>query len=308
MNPSVSIIIPTFNRPQFLFDLLDSMSNLESSGIHFEVLIIDNNSSEENKALITRSLQRFSFPIRLFIEKNPGLHNVRHRGLLESHGEIIIYLDDDIVVSKSWLMAAVKPFSQTENIIVFGRVLPKFLGQPPEWLNNFWTKLEEKGKYLGQLSLIDLGDEECQTNHFQFIPGCNLALRKKSLIELGGFHPDSMPSDLIRYRGDGETALCKKAFQQGFTFHYSPQMLVFHQIPNERMTEEYFCHRMFLQGISDSFTAMRENQKIPEHMELKMKHAYCQGRIFHCEQVMNDTDLYNWVMYKNFLPKQSDEH
>lgn len=301
MFPSVSIIIPSYNRPHYFSDLLISIGDLESANIEFEVLVVDNNSSPANRKLLEKQIMSAPFSINLILEQKPGLHNVRHRGLREAQGEILIYLDDDTMVGRSWLTAAVEPFESTDKIIVFGKVLPKFSEKPPAWMEKCWSTINTTGKYLGQLSLIDLGDEAMEASQYQYVPGCNLAIRKRHLEDLGGFHPDSMPDDLIKFRGDGETALCQKAFQNGYKFYYSPKMQVFHQIPKERMTIEYFCHRMFLQGISDSFSSIRKNKKIEDPLTFRLKQAYCQGRLFHYEQLQKDPNLLDWVLFKNFF-------
>jgi hypothetical protein len=48
-----------------------------------------------------------------------------------------------------------------------------------------------------------------------FVYGCNFCIRKDFLSQVGGFHPDGMPRELIRYRGDGETFVSKKAIEMG---------------------------------------------------------------------------------------------
>ena len=79
-------------------------------------------------------------------------------------------------------------------------------------------------------------------------------------MDLGGFHPDGMPENQLRFRGDGETGLMMKFNEKGLRSFYDPRSTAYHIIGPERMTVEYFCQRAFTQGISDSFTRARAEQ------------------------------------------------
>jgi hypothetical protein len=92
--------------------------------------------------------------------------------------------------------------------------------------------------------------------------GCNFAIRRSVLLDAGGFHPDAMPQELIRFRGDGETSVSKYVQTKGYQALYNPLASISHWVPINRMTIEYFCRRMYNQGVSDSYTAIRQTKRI----------------------------------------------
>ena len=93
--------------------------------------------------------------------------------------------------------------------------------------------------------------------------GCNFAIRKSVLVEAGGFHPDGMPGEMIRYRGDGETHVSRYIVENDLKCMFHPGASLYHKVTPERMTHSYFRQRGYSQGISDSYTALR-NQDVSQ--------------------------------------------
>lgn len=170
-----------------------------------------------------------------------------------------------------------------------------------------------------------------------YIWGLNFAIRKRTLEMLGGFHPDGMPWKLRRYRGDGESAVTRKAKELGLKALYQPDALVYHRIPKNRLTVDYFERRAYLQGISDSFTHIRASgglipQPIPSgsldwkaplrrarnmaqkllkpvrqsptdpYQEIKdrVHAAYQAGYQYHQDEVRSDPVLLEWVLRSDY--------
>ena len=139
---------------------------------------------------------------------------------------------------------------------VGGRCLPLYEADQPPWLEAFWTRNDDGAWWCGALTLVDLGPEAKDIDPLQ-VWGANFAVRKETLIRVGGFHPDGLPWRLRRFRGDGETAVSMAVRKLGLRAAYSPDATVHHRVPQERLTQQYFERRAFLQGISDSFSAFR---------------------------------------------------
>jgi len=272
---------------------------MESPTDDYEILVIDNNSSDETKKVIEEKIDKYAFNIRYFFERKPGLHNARHRGAKEAKGKILCYLDDDVTVEKYWLVGIVETFKNTDAVLVGGRVLPNYEITPSSWINKFWTTIDDS-RFLGILSLFDGGNDIKELDP-SFICGCNFSIKKEVLFECKGFNPDSMPWELIKYRGDGETGLSIKIKEKGYKSYYNPKICVYHFIPKERLTVEYFCQRMFMQGISDSFTEIRRSKGIKDPIMIRVRDAYEKGKIFHHEEVLNDPELLARVLKDNFM-------
>ncbi len=252
----LSVIIPTKDRADYLERLFQALCRQTLGKSYFEIIIIDNGSSDNTKEVIVKWQNRFE-NLRYFFEKSPGLHTGRHKGFREAKGNILVYADDDIEPFETWLEAIQKAFENPEIVLVGGKCLPKFESNPPQWLKQLWEPDEKGERNLSYLSLIDLGDRVKNTSPYNIF-GCNFSIRKEILTKTQGFHPDSFPQQFIRYRGDGETYVSRYIEKHFLKVLYHPRASVYHWVPEKRLTKEYFCQRAFNQGISDSFTKIRQ--------------------------------------------------
>jgi glycosyltransferase involved in cell wall biosynthesis len=253
----ISVIIPTRNRADLLKACLDSIVNQELPVGRFEVLIIDNGSTDHT-CDISQPFVESAANVRYFLEPELGLHAGRHRGMHEALGDILVFVDDDIEAKPGWLAAISDSFNDPEVTMVGGNNLPMFLETPPAWLERMWSQSSyDRGHALGHLSILELSGP-ARVIDPGYIWGCNFSIRKSVLVDAGGFHPDGMPQECLQFRGDGETHVSRYVKQHKLRCWYHPDATVFHKVPKNRMTYEYFRKRGFAQGISDSFTELRE--------------------------------------------------
>ena len=336
-----SIIIPTYNRANQLFRCLKSLVALDFASDEYEIIVVDNGSTDNTKGVIEGYIKEHpQHIIRYFYDDIPGLLTGRHRGASEAKSKILVFIDDDIHADKDWLSAIVNTFNQHMDInIVGGKCLPLYENEPPQWLNYFWQCLPESGEMLPYLSLCNFGDEEKEINP-TLVWGLNFSIRKDSLYELGGFHPDCIYSNLQYLQGDGESGLSLKAIEKGYKALYQPKALVYHEVPTERMTLGYFDKRSFYQGVSNSYTEIRRNNGITSmvtgtnikrkiknilrpmyrmvfpkrkvailteiNFEKEMLLARCRameraGYYFHREIARKTPDVLNWVLKENYF-------
>lgn len=267
-----SIIIPTFNRANQLLLTLQSLVRLKTSRDLFEIIIVDNGSSDTTKEVINKyTFENKDITIKYFYDGTPGLLTGRHRGALESKGDILTFIDDDVNLSTTWLDSITNVMREREDIaFLTGPNLPLYESYPPKWLDCFWNKAYG-GKHCGWLSLLDLGNE-IQEVHPNFVWGLNFTIRKSVFLELEGFHPDSVPDQYQNFQGDGETGLTLKGYKKGLKALYHPGVLLYHRVPSSRLTFEYFEKRAFFQGVCNSFTDLRLKQQ--ENIKIKTNIVY----------------------------------
>ena len=329
----LSVIIPTRNRAKFLSGALESLTRQTYSLDMFEVIVVDNGSTDNTREICVSFKNRMP-QLRYFYEEKPGLHVGRHLGMEMAKSEILVFTDDDIIAVQGWLQAIVNAFNDHNVQLVGGPSLPLYEQAPPEWMEVFWTRTPDGKSSCGSLSLLDFGDKECEIDP-TLIWGLNYSIRGKTLIDLGGFHPDGFPWELRRFRGDGETALSVEAKRRGLKAIYQPGACVHHIIPANRMTVEYFERRAFLQGISSSFSELRQPQThkildnkkdeidwllpiktlkrrlnkifaptthdIYRDIKIKIGQSHEAGMSFHQREVQCDPELLRWVLRKNYL-------
>ncbi|MCZ2223451.1 MAG: glycosyltransferase family 2 protein [Chitinophagales bacterium] len=217
----ISIIIPTFNRADQLNRTLFSLVELKTPKHLFEIIIVDNGSTDKTKEVIEKYInQNKGFTIKYFYDDIPGLLTGRHRGAKEAKGEILTFIDDDILVSETWLNTIYSVMSSRVDIgFLTGPNLPLYESYPPTWLNYFWSN-HQYGKTCGWLSLLDFGNEikEISPN---YVWGLNFTVRKNVFQQLGGFHPDNISKEFQHFQGDGETGLTLKAIEQSIKVYIS---------------------------------------------------------------------------------------
>src|SRR5215475_15705591 len=98
--PFISVIICTYNRCESLLGALKSLETmLIPPDLAWELLVIDNNSSDKTSEAVGSFLSRGTLPLTYVFEPVAGLSTARNRGILESSGEIVAFLDDDVEVS-----------------------------------------------------------------------------------------------------------------------------------------------------------------------------------------------------------------
>jgi glucosyl-dolichyl phosphate glucuronosyltransferase len=342
MSIQTSVIIPTRNRSSELASCLASLAQQSLAADAFEVIVVDNASEDATKEVVTQALGASpKHTIRYIFEEVPGLLSGRHRGAMTASGEILVFIDDDIQASQDWLAAIVSSYVDQEVHLVGGRSLPAYETVAPEWIADYTWPTPYGGSHCTFLSLIDIGPHAIDI-HPNYIFGLNFSVRKRSFIELGGFHPDCVPSSLQHFQGDGETGLTLKANSQNLRAVYQPEALVYHRVGHERMTPKYLESRCFYQGVCDSYSAIRRSvdelaygrwsswlrrrhaaeylRKAPDPVaptilgvgrySSRLSTAYVQGYRFHMECARGCKAIMNWILKNDYFvyqyPRLSD--
>src|SRR6266481_5430132 len=123
--PFVSVIIPTFNRAQSLEETLRSLINQNYEANSYEIIVVDNNSSDHTKDLVACWKNKSAVPLLYLFEGRQGVHYARNTAFRYAKGEILYYTDDDMTADKELIKEIVKPFAYDPKIAVStGPVLP----------------------------------------------------------------------------------------------------------------------------------------------------------------------------------------
>jgi glycosyltransferase involved in cell wall biosynthesis len=333
-NVKASVIIPTRNRADLLAHCLESLTQQTLPADEFEVLVIDNGSSDQTPDIV----RKYAAKLQLsgFSASEPGLHVGRHIGLRNAQTEILIFADDDIEAQPTWIEAIVETFQDPKTVLVGGNNYPNFQADPPEWLLQWWQQRRYSGHFLSSLSILDFGEGVFEIDP-GYVWGCNFSIRRNVLLEARGFHPDGVPAERLRYRGDGETHLSDFVRGAGLRAVFNSRASVRHLVSKNRMTRAYFEQRAYAQGISDSYSIIRRSGGLRSPMTLNarrklrllsteigtlirsamaisdpIKHelcairhlaaiAYRAGYQFHRKEVHSDPALLNWVLKPDYL-------
>ena len=250
----LSVILPTRNRASLLDDCLASLADQSLPVDQFEVLVIDNGSTDCTEGVARRHANQL--PLRYLFEPEPGLHAARHAGFREASADILVFGDDDIVAEPDWLLSILDAFRDPSVALVGGNNRPLFEQPPPDWLVCWWEGPSSKRRAISHLSILDFGQGQFDIDP-GWIWGCNFSIRRSALAHAGGFHPDAMPAESLRLRGDGETSVSDAIRRSGLRARFHSGASVSHRVSKARMNADYFQQRSYAQGISDSYTDLR---------------------------------------------------
>jgi glycosyltransferase involved in cell wall biosynthesis len=155
----VSVIIPVFNEEKFIEQCYESwISCLKMSGLSYEIIIIDNGSTDQTPAL----LKKFEDPF-VFRVVRSSISYARNFGALKSKGNVLAFIDGDIVINKSWVDAISSFVGGGEKAFLSGYEV--IVRENPSWIEKYW---------FANLS----------SNH---INSANLIISRSAFDMLGGF-------------------------------------------------------------------------------------------------------------------------
>jgi len=228
----VSVILCTYNRCHSLATALESVaaSQLPDS-VSWEILVVDNNSRDKTFDVVAEFVRRYPGKFRYLFEPQQGKSYALNAGIREARGQILAFMDDDVIVDVKWLQNLTSVFTKQEWAGVGGRILPERTFTPPAWLS-----LE--GKYaLAPLAIFDLGPQPAELVEAPF--GTNMAFRKEVFEKVGGFRTDLGPRPGSEIRSE-DTEFGFRALGAGQRLWYEPSAIVYHSLPAHRLQKEYF--------------------------------------------------------------------
>lgn len=245
--PFVSVIIPTYNRSSLLRDTVVSFAGQQYPPERFEIVVVDNNSTDDTRLVVER-LCREVPNLRYLFEPRQGVHYARNRAGILCRGDLLYFTDDDMLAEPALLSEIVRPFDLDPRIgCATGKVLPKFQEQPPAWVQRCLINS------LLSLTAADKPEELVLTRDC-IAYSCHQAIRREVFLESGGFNPENTAGV---WMGDGETGLNHKMRNRGWLFAYTGRSVIRHVIPPGRMTLGYLINRMANQANCDSCTDYR---------------------------------------------------
>ena len=224
-NWRISIVIATKDRYEDLVECLDSLNQTINGFVNVEIIVVDNASKDDR---IKKLKEKFPY-INLLYESRTGLSYARNRGILNSSGDIIITLDDDVVLRNGWLKNILKNFQEKEVACVTANVLPKTLKNKAQILFEKYGGLgrgKEKKIYdlkwfqkyrIKSLPTWEIGATACAAFRSEIFSNSAIGLLKE---ELGAGTPSRCSED---------TYLFYQILKNGYKIVYEPSAIVYHK-------------------------------------------------------------------------------
>lgn len=244
----ISVIIASFKRLFLLEQTLRSLLLLDTTGLDWEVLIVDNANDQETKKVAMNFSGRL--PLKYLVELKRGKNNALNRAVSEAQGELFVFTDDDVIVEKNWLLEISEGVRRWPGYNVFGgRCLPKYPeGEGMPFEHPFFE---------GAFSVADWDiPEGCYESHRVWGP--NMAIRSSIFKNGWSFDPMLGPKgSKFCILGD-ETDLTGRLEEAGYPPVYLPGAVVYHQIQKERMNFKSMFRRAFSIGQQNAHLDKRQ--------------------------------------------------
>ena len=139
----LSIIVATYNRSAYLLRTLDSLARQTLSPERFEIVVVDNNSTDDTPAVCEAFAEAHpELRLRRVMEPSQGISFARNRGIAESRGACIVFIDDDEEAGVRWAESYFRFFDEHPGFdAAGGAVVPVYEAPLPRWYSHYIEKM-----------------------------------------------------------------------------------------------------------------------------------------------------------------------
>lgn len=238
----LTFAVCSYNRAGRLAGLIPIMRRQECR-VPFEILIVDNNSTDDTRAVVQGLAEQDGPPVRYVFEPEQGIPYARNRALEESMGgDYLVFIDDDEIPRPGLLNAAIDALEQDGADCAGGRVEVIFkAGERPSWLGD---------ELLGFLAEIDHGEKAFWiTDRSTPIWTANVAYRTDIFRDNEDLRFDVRYNRRGQQVGGGSDAVMFWALlEHKVRIRYRPDMVVEHYVEPWRLRRRYFLKLHFVSG------------------------------------------------------------
>lgn len=249
-----SFITCTYNRDKYIGQTLQSVCDQKYPDNNYEIIIIDNNSTD-NTASICEEF-RAEYPnknFRYFKEMNQGLSFALNRGIKEAQGEYLIFVDDDETIIPQHLERLDNHLRTYPEAVLCGTpVIPVYEIPEPKWMSRFTQRLI--GGYFDQ-------GKEVKILEAKNYPGTGHTIIKKELYERYGNYNTELGRKGTSLIGAEDKDMFNRLKNNNIVCYYLPDIPIYHHIPPNKMTDEFFHKLTYSIGKSERIRTKAVSEK-----------------------------------------------
>jgi glucosyl-dolichyl phosphate glucuronosyltransferase len=239
----ITVILCTYNRCQTLAKMLESVAASKvPDSVEWEVLVVDNNSSDQTRQVVEDFCRRYPGRFRYLFESQQGLSCARNAGIRESQSEILSFTDDDAIVEPDWLWNLTSALQGREWIGAGGRIIPVWPRPLPGWLST------DDPNTMGPFGAFNVGTEAGPLKRPPF--GGNMAFQREAFGKYGGFRADLGRSG-SNLQGREDLEFANRLLAAGERLRYEPDAVVRHPVAESRMQKRYVLRWWYWYGRSE---------------------------------------------------------
>lgn len=228
----LSIVICTRNRCEILADCLESLRDQCSTLTDVQIVVVDNNSSDDTKVIVQDYFTKF-VDLRYVIESRIGLSFARNKGVACSSQPWLMFLDDDAKAAVDLVPRALSIINGYDFHCFGGRYLAWHRFGIPKWLPENFGDMPLLRSDIGQI-------------HTPSLAGGILVMQRAVLREIGGFSTKLGMSDQIGYSEDTEMQL--RMIRAGFHLGFDPKLIIYHCVMPHKFSPIWHLNAYFAKG------------------------------------------------------------
>jgi glycosyltransferase involved in cell wall biosynthesis len=228
----LSVVVCTYNREKLLPACLESLAHQRAYKNLYEVLVVDNNSSDNTRYVANEFIKKYP-NFRYLFELKQGLSHARNLGMKEAAADYVAFIDDDARAGDNWIEHALNIIDEKKPDIFGGPVYPLITDDRPSWYKDEYGIRGD----MGETGWLKKG----------FIVGTNIFFKKSLLQAYGGFDPDlGMKGADIGYHE--ETRIVFRALKEKKKVYYSKELGVKDQLPDYKKSLAFFIYSKYKSG------------------------------------------------------------
>ena len=238
----VTVILCTYNRCKHLPTALESVAvSTLSPSVDWEVLVVDNKSTDQTREVIEDFCRRYPGRFRYLFEPQAGKSNALNAGIREARADVLAFLDDDVTVEPAWLQNLTAGLENGQWAGAAGRIFLEWPSSLPSWVAT-------EGPYSRcPFPSFDEGPEAKQITTPPF--GTNMAFQRAMFEKYGSFRTDLGPSPNRDIPCPGEdTEFGRRLIDGGERLRYEPSAVVHHPVSPNRVDKRYFLNWWYDEG------------------------------------------------------------
>jgi glucosyl-dolichyl phosphate glucuronosyltransferase len=252
----LDVIIPTYNRQALLQRTLKSL--LEAplpAALQVQITVVDNNSRDQTREVVEAWQERFAGRLHYRFEARQGRSAALNCGILATAGELVGMVDDDEEIDRQWYQTIAGAFADEAVDFIGGPYHPRWGAACPDWLPM---------KYMGVIGWIDGGKQvrPYGADYPGILMGGNAVIRRRMFDRVGLYSTSLGRTDRHLLAGEDED-MYERLLAAGGRGLYQPGLIIYHYIPEQRLTKRYFRRWCFWQGVSMGILNKERRQAVP---------------------------------------------
>ena len=254
----ISAIICTYNRQRYLFQILETIKNQSLDPGLYEIIVINNNSTD-NTEHICQTFRKDNTNLNFIYAAEPeqGLSAARNRGIKESSGKYLTFIDDDAYPERNFLRIIHEYMEQNPDIAAIGgKILLDYEQEKPKWLTPYLSSL---------FGYFNPGDKPGEFHKNRYPRGSNMSFLKTVFDQIG-FFDTKLGRKGIDMQGSEEKELFARMFKKNYKVRYLPSAIVYHFVPPERTNLEFVRNQAISYGKSEKYYRQ-------QHMEIVIMYS-----------------------------------